>query len=164
MPAPAPDAAAPRHLFPGLPLGFEEPDSRLGLSRRALAMAAENPALGPLARGMAAWTWQRDPLSQGTCRLMLEAANAAALGRQGLVFCLAASAEEISARVAADPGAARPMLAGPDPMARLLALIREREGGYRRFAQIDTSGKTPAQVATELLTIIRAALACTPPA
>jgi GT2 family glycosyltransferase len=73
MPAPSPDAAAPRHLFPGLPLGFEEPDSRLALSRRTLAMAAENPALEPLARGMAAWTWQRDPLSQGTCRLLLEA-------------------------------------------------------------------------------------------
>jgi shikimate kinase len=97
-------------------------------------------------------------------RLMLDAANAAALGREGLVFCLAASAEEISARVAADPGVARPMLAGPDPMARLLALMREREGGYRQFAQIDTSGKTPAQVVAELLTIIRAVLACAPPA
>jgi hypothetical protein len=49
-------------------------------------------------------------------------------------------------------------------MARLLALIREREGGYRRFAQVDTSGKTPAQVTAELLTIIRAAPACAPPA
>ncbi|HSM73370.1 MAG TPA: shikimate kinase [Desulfobacterales bacterium] len=97
-------------------------------------------------------------------RLMLDAANAAALGRQGRVFCLVASAEEISARVAADPGVARPMLAGPDLMARLLALIREREGGYRQFAQIDTTGKTPAQVTAELLAIIRAAPACAPPA
>jgi shikimate kinase len=97
-------------------------------------------------------------------RLMLDAANAAALGRQGLVFCLAASAEEISARVAADPGVARPMLAGPDPMVRLMALIREREDGYRQFAQVDTTNKTPAQVTAELLAIIRAAPACAPPA
>jgi shikimate kinase len=96
-------------------------------------------------------------------RLMLDADNAAALGRRGLVFCLAASADEIIARVTTDPGVARPMLAGPDPIARLLALIRERENGYRRFAQVDTSGKTPAQVAADLLTRIRAAVKCAPP-
>lgn len=97
-------------------------------------------------------------------RLMLDADNAAALGKRALVFCLVTTPDEIIARVAADPGVARPMLAGPDPMARLLALIREREGGYRRFPQVDTTGKTPAQVAADLLTRIRAAVDCAPPA
>jgi shikimate kinase len=88
-------------------------------------------------------------------RLMLAPDNAAALARRGMVFCLSATPDEIIARVAADPGVARPMLAGPDPMARILALIQEREEGYRRFRQVHTSHKMPAEVAAELLAIIR---------
>ena len=90
-------------------------------------------------------------------RLMLDPDNAAALGRRGMVFCLSAAPDEIIARVGAEPGAARPMLEGADPQGRILALLHEREEGYRRFRQVDTTHKKPAEVAAEVLSIFRAA-------
>lgn len=89
-------------------------------------------------------------------RMMLEPANAAALGRTGRVFCLVATAEEIMARVSADPGVKRPLLAASDPMARIVELMRRREEGYSRFTQITTSEKTPQQIARYLIDLYQA--------
>ena len=79
-------------------------------------------------------------------RLMLDAANAAALSRRGRVFALWATPEEIMARVANDTAAVRPLLEGPSPEVRIRALYEERRAGYARFTPIETSGKTITEV------------------
>lgn len=84
-------------------------------------------------------------------RMMLDPGNAAALGNEGRVFCLQAAPEEILARVTKDPVGQRPLLEGDDPLARIQALLREREAGYARFTLIETSGRTPGEVAARLL-------------
>lgn len=71
---PGPSPTQLRRGFPAWPLGLEEPESRLGLARRALDLAGGDPAFLGLAQGLAAWTWQRAPLAVEHCRL-LEAAE-----------------------------------------------------------------------------------------
>jgi len=88
-------------------------------------------------------------------RLMLDRDNAALLRRNGRVFCLSAGTTEIMVRVAADPGRHRPLLDADAPRQRIETLLRRREKGYQRFPQVDTSGKTVAQVTEELLDILR---------
>lgn len=82
-------------------------------------------------------------------RLMLDEENAAALGATGPVFCLTAAAEAIIDRLANEPGR-RPLLDVADPMGRVQELLRQREAGYGRFPQIDTSGQKPQQIAGEI--------------
>lgn len=86
-------------------------------------------------------------------RLMLDPDNVVALGRNGRIFCLVATPEEILTRVKND--GLRPLLAGSNPAVRIAALLQEREEKYRRFPQVITSGKTPQQVADTLLSCIR---------
>jgi len=83
-------------------------------------------------------------------RLMLDPVNAAALSRQGRVFCLVATPEEILKRASED-GNERPLLEVPDPMQRVVELMQQREGDYTPFSQMVTSGKTPDEVVQELL-------------
>jgi len=86
---------------------------------------------------------------------MLDSTNAAALIKGGRVFCLVARPEEILERVAHDPEIRRPLLDGPDPMTRIVEIMREREEGYARFPQLLTSGKSPEELTTLLLEIIQ---------
>lgn len=57
MPTHLPRTGALRQSVSALPLGLEEPGLLLAQTRRGLAL----------------WTWQRDPLSLDACRLLLEA-------------------------------------------------------------------------------------------
>lgn len=84
-------------------------------------------------------------------RFMLNPENAAALGRTGRVYCLAATAEEVLERVMKDSGSERPLLSGPDPRQRIVELIAQRKESYSRFPQVSTSGKTPEMVAKAIL-------------
>jgi len=88
-------------------------------------------------------------------RFMLDPDNAAALSGTGQVFCLVATAEEILARTAKDGVLERPLLAGPNPRERILALLAQRQAGYRKFPQIDTTGKKPAVILRHLIRIIK---------
>lgn len=89
-------------------------------------------------------------------RLMLAPGNAETLGARGEVFCLAARPEDILRRVSRKSQAVRPLLDAADPLARIVELTREREAGYARFRQIDTSGKNPQKVMQEILALIQA--------
>jgi shikimate kinase len=86
--------------------------------------------------------------------MMLDAGNAAALMTHGRAFCLKATPEDIIRRLGHDHQVRRPLLEVPDPTQHVRALLAEREAGYRRFRQIDTSGKSPQAVVDELLDII----------
>jgi shikimate kinase len=88
-------------------------------------------------------------------RLMLDPANAAALSRNGKVFCLTAAAGEILARVSGDDVRRRPLIDAADPLTRIEALLRRRQQGYRRFTQVETSGKSEAEVTRELIDRLR---------
>lgn len=88
-------------------------------------------------------------------RLMLDPANAAALSRNGKVFCLTAAAGEILARVSGDDVRRRPLIDTADPLTRIEALLRRRQQGYRRFPQVETSGKSEEEVTRELIDRLR---------
>jgi len=90
-------------------------------------------------------------------RLMLDPANIATLGAPpAVVVCLQASAEAIVARLRADATGVedRPMLAGDDPERRVRDLLAERAQGYGRFPPVATEGRTPAEIAAEIATLV----------
>ncbi|MDY0094065.1 MAG: 3-dehydroquinate synthase [Candidatus Vecturithrix sp.] len=89
-------------------------------------------------------------------RLMLDAANAAALSKRGRVFCLVATPEEILKRVSHDSHAKRPLLETPNPMQRIVELLQQRKESYHHFSQFATSEKTPDEVTRHLLGIFQA--------
>ena len=88
-------------------------------------------------------------------RTMLDPKNATALSKGGRVFCLVAKPEEIMDRLAQNPEIRRPLVDGPNPMARIVEIMREREEGYARFPQVVTSGKTPEELTNHLLEIMQ---------
>ncbi|MCA9929728.1 MAG: shikimate kinase [Anaerolineales bacterium] len=103
---------------------------------------------------VAAQLGERDRLVIATGgRLMLDPENVAALGRNGRIFCLIATPEEILNRVLADRGK-RPLLAGDNPRGRIEVLLQVRAEKYGQFPQIVTSGKTAAEVAAEIMELI----------
>ena len=87
--------------------------------------------------------------------LMLDPANVAALSRRGRVFCLVATPEEIFDRVSKDKQAIRPLLDVPDPIHRIVEMMKQRAEAYSCFPRIVTSGKTPEEVVRNLLDIFR---------
>ena len=81
-------------------------------------------------------------------RMMLDPQNASTLGATARVFCLVATPETIAARVLDGP--ARPLLAGPEPLRRIRALLAERAAGYSQFEQVVTDERTAADIAGDL--------------
>lgn len=88
-------------------------------------------------------------------RLMLDPANAAALSRKGLVFCLAATQDEILSRLTNNQQS-RPLLNVPEPGERIVELLAQRAEGYGRFHQVMTNDKSPKEITKELIDLIRA--------
>ena len=93
-------------------------------------------------------TGERRVISTGG-RMMLDPESADALGAVSRVFCLVASPETIAARVLSG-GVVRPLLAGPDPLARITELLAERAEGYARFEQVATDRRTPDDIVNEI--------------
>lgn len=83
-------------------------------------------------------------------RLMLDPDNAAALSRNGQVFCLTAEPETLLARLSLDE-VRRPLLDVPQPAERVRQLMAQRAEAYGRFLQVETDGKTPMQVVDEIV-------------
>jgi shikimate kinase len=89
-------------------------------------------------------------------RMMLDPANAEALARNGRVFCLVASPDEIHRRVVDDPSRIeRPLLSVPDPLARIVELLAEREPHYRHFPQLSTDDRSPESIVAQLADLVR---------
>ena len=84
-------------------------------------------------------------------RLMVDPDNAATLGATGRVVCLVADVETILDRVMVAGVEQRPMLAGADPRGRIEALLAERAPAYERFEQLITDGRTPEELADEIV-------------
>ena len=87
-------------------------------------------------------------------RMMLDPQNVASLSRNGRVFCLVATPDEIFDRVASDASRVeRPLLSVPDPRQRIVELLAERGPDYRRFAQLTTDAVSADTVASDLVAL-----------
>ena len=83
-------------------------------------------------------------------RMMLDPVNEGVLGSTARVFCLVASPAEILRRLGND-SPERPLLDGPDRLARIAELLEEREEGYARFEQVETNGMAPEEIVADLM-------------
>ena len=93
--------------------------------------------------------WRRKVISTGG-GLAANEANLASLKQHALVVCLWASPEEIWERVRDQSH--RPLLQGPDPLARIRALLEERTPFYRQADVLVTTGMRSArEVAQQVL-------------
>ncbi len=84
-------------------------------------------------------------------RTMLDPAGAAALADGARVFCLSAAIDTVLDRVTGGGAGVRPMLDGPDPRGRAQELLEERRAGYAAFEQVPTDGRTPDEIATDVV-------------
>lgn len=87
-------------------------------------------------------------------KLMLDPENCRVLCAGGQVFCLVASPEAILHRVTTDTEVKRPLLDTDRPHEHIIALLRERQEAYSRFCQIDTTTRSPQQVAEAVLGLL----------
>jgi shikimate kinase len=139
-------------------LGMEFVDTDLVISKRHGPIPSIFESLGEegfraIERSLAAELGARIGLVIATGgKLILDPENLSALGRRGAIFCLVAEPEEILRRVTAegDPSN-RPLLEGEDPRMRINQLLAERAPGYARFAQVETDGLSPEEVADEVM-------------
>jgi shikimate kinase/3-dehydroquinate synthase len=85
--------------------------------------------------------------------------NRRAMAEAGLVVCLEALPQTIVDRLGdAEDASERPLLAGPDPLARVIELKAERQPLYALAdAVVDTDGRTPRQVADAVVGAVRQA-------
>lgn len=83
---------------------------------------------------------------------VLNPANRALLRLNGTVVWLDAEPEELYRRALGQGAAARPLLAGPDPLGTLRRLRAERAEAYGAAAhmRVDVTGRTPEEVAAEI--------------
>ncbi len=83
--------------------------------------------------------------------VMCDEGNVEALKASGLLVCLTASPEVILQRTGPKVGA-RPLLAGGDPKQRIEQLLALRAPYYAQADMtLDTTGRSPEQVAEEIL-------------
>jgi len=87
-------------------------------------------------------------------RMMLDPDNARRLGEGSHVFCLIATPAAILERVETDD-AVRPILAGDNPASAIESLLAERHAGYSEFHPIETTGRTPIEIAAEIVRFVR---------
>lgn len=84
----------------------------------------------------------------------LRSDNVSFMKKNGVVIRLTATAETVYERV--KNNTSRPLLKSPDPMKRIVTLMGDREEAYSVAADITvaTDGKTPEDVASEILSIL----------
>lgn len=89
-------------------------------------------------------------------RLLLDPEARRHLEPVSQIFCLVARPETIYRRIGKPDGRTpRPLIDGPDPEGRLRQLLEERASGYARFESVDTEGKSPAEVAQHLASLLK---------
>ncbi len=87
-------------------------------------------------------------------RMMLDPQNAALLSKSGRVFCLVATPEEILDRVSKSK-VVRPLLQVSNPLEHIVEMMQEREKGYKRFSQFETTDLQPYAVASEIAEFVK---------
>lgn len=88
--------------------------------------------------------------------MLLDPVVADMFSATGVVVCLTAEPDVILRRVGgARAGERRPLLAGADPLERIVGLLAERSAAYGRFAQVATDGRSPSEIASEIEQLVR---------
>jgi len=100
---------------------------------------------------------QRDLVIATGGGMMVDPANATALGTGGAIFCLWAEPATILDRLNRDTHT-RPLLAGDDPAVKISALLRRRAASYARFRAIQTDGQEADAVVDEIITALECGL------
>ena len=132
-------------------------ESRAGLTVAEIFRVKGESAFREMEAAIAEELGDREGLVVSTGgRLMLDPANSASLSKQGRVFCLVATPEEILERASKDKHVKRPLLEVTNPMARVVELLHQREEAYGRFSQLETSAITPDEVTQKLMGIFQA--------
>ena len=81
--------------------------------------------------------------------VVLKEVNMAELKRNGIIFCLTATAEEIYKRVGHQPH--RPLLQDPDPLAKIQSMLAERRPYYvKADHMISTTGRSFGEIITHI--------------
>lgn len=88
-------------------------------------------------------------------RLMLDPVNVAALSKNGRVFCLVATPQEILSRLESDNNNRRPLLDVPNPSEQIVELLQQRKKGYQRFLKLATDDYQPSDITNVLLSFIQ---------
>ncbi len=88
-------------------------------------------------------------------RLMLDPVNVAALSKNGRVFCLVATPQEILSRLESDNDNRRPLLDVPNPSEQIVELLQQRKKGYQRFLKLTTDDSQPSDITNILLSFIQ---------
>lgn len=128
--------------------------SRSGRSVAEIFACDGEEAFRRLEREVAAELANRKSLVIATGgRMMLDTICAAAFA-DAAIFTLTAPVGEILRRVMRAGVNKRPLLDCRDPEARIRALLTERAPGYRRFRQIETGGRTVAEVVAEIESLL----------
>jgi shikimate kinase len=114
-------------------------------------------AFREIERELAAELGQRTELVIATGgRMLLDPENVEALSRNGRIFCLVASPDEVYVRVTSDTAREnRPLLDVADPRQRIVELLEERGPHYARFPQLSTDGVDPEAVVEEVLKLLQ---------
>lgn len=84
-------------------------------------------------------------------RMILDPGNFKELSRNGRIFCLVATPDEIHDRISSDSERTdRPLLQVDDPRQRIIELMTAREREYQRFPQLMTDHGGPDVIADEV--------------
>lgn len=126
-------------------------ESRHGPISRIFAERGEE-AFRAIEREVAKELGQRSGLVIATGgRMILDPDNFRSLSRNGRIFCLVATPDEIHHRVINDDSRKdRPLLQVDDPKQRIVELMTERQVDYERFPQFITDHAGPDAIADEV--------------
>ena len=88
-------------------------------------------------------------------KMLLDTENIRSFSAQGRIFCLTADPDMLVDRLMNSP-TPRPLLAGPEPEATIRRLIAERQAGYARFTQVESTHGSPDDIASRLVDLVTA--------
>tara|TARA_B100001250_G_C19651638_1_gene722962 strand:- start:415 stop:945 length:531 start_codon:yes stop_codon:yes gene_type:complete len=83
-------------------------------------------------------------------KLLLDQTNAELLGSSGRIFCLSAPVDQIIERILKDGLSERPLLDSEDFEEQLKEIYYQRAASYASFEQVDTAGRAPSEIASEI--------------
>lgn len=130
---------------------------RAGRSIAEIFAAGGEPAFRELEQQIVAELAQRQDhvIALGGGAVLRQANRDALAAADGVVVWLTASADCLAQRLAQDAATAaqRPALTGQSPEAEIATLLGEREPLYRQCAAwaVDTQGRSPAEIAADIL-------------
>lgn len=131
-------------------------EERQGLKIPDIFTQLGEPAFRKMETDIAKELGERERLIISTGgRLMLDPANVAALSKNGRVFCLVATPQEILSRLESDNDNRRPLLDVPNPSEQIVELLQQRKKGYQQFLKLTTDDSQPSDITNILLSFMQ---------